>query len=186
LMSVTFIGVRHHSPACARLVRDTIASLRPAYVLVEGPVDFNGRIGELLLGHEFPIAVFSHFRHEAHSVTSWAPLCEYSPEWTAVSAADAAGAEVRFIDLPAWHPSFGDRANRFADAERRYGAALDRLCEAFAVDNLDALWDHLVEVGPVAEVERRLGAYVDLVRGDSPLSQGDIAREEYMARWVRA
>ena len=39
--------------------RDTIARLRPAYVLVEGPSDMNDRIGELLLGHELPIAVFS-------------------------------------------------------------------------------------------------------------------------------
>ena len=35
-MPATFIGVRHHSPACARLVGETIAALRPAYVLVEG------------------------------------------------------------------------------------------------------------------------------------------------------
>lgn len=185
-MPVTFVGVRHHSPACAHLVRRTIEALRPAYVLVEGPVDFNGRIGELLLGHEFPIAVFSHFRHESHSVTSWAPLCEYSPEWTAISAGSAAGAEVRFIDLPTWHPAFGDRVNRFADAERRYGAATVSLCEAFAVDNIDALWDHMVEVAPQAELEDRLASYFDLIRGDSPITDGDAAREEYMARWVRA
>ncbi|GAA4962359.1 hypothetical protein GCM10023238_32030 [Streptomyces heliomycini] len=46
--------------ACAGLVRRTIRELRPAYVLVEGPADMNDRIGELLLGHELPIAVFSH------------------------------------------------------------------------------------------------------------------------------
>ncbi|MEU4264542.1 hypothetical protein [Streptomyces sp. NPDC025273] len=46
---VTFLGVRHHSPACAGLVRRTIRELRPAYVLVEGPADMSDRIGELLL-----------------------------------------------------------------------------------------------------------------------------------------
>ena len=43
--------VRHHSPTAARLVRDLIARLRPAAVLVEGPADFNERIDELFLPH---------------------------------------------------------------------------------------------------------------------------------------
>ncbi|MGW1025397.1 hypothetical protein ACWD4J_17100 [Streptomyces sp. NPDC002577] len=47
-MPAVFLGVRHHSPACARLVASTIERLRPAYVLVEGPSDMNVRIDELL------------------------------------------------------------------------------------------------------------------------------------------
>ena len=58
-MPVIFVGVRHHSPACARLVAATIAAHRPAHVLVEGPADMNARLDELLLGHELPIAVFT-------------------------------------------------------------------------------------------------------------------------------
>lgn len=73
-----FLGVRHHSPACARLVARAIATLRPAYVLVEGPADMNGRLDELLLGHRLPVAVFSHYRDESRVATSWAPLCDYS------------------------------------------------------------------------------------------------------------
>ena len=53
------LGVRHHTPACARLVRETIDRLRPAFVLIEGPADMNARIGELRLPHELPVAVFS-------------------------------------------------------------------------------------------------------------------------------
>ena len=45
-MGATFIGVRHHSPACARLVAATIESLHPAHVLIEGPADFNDRLDE--------------------------------------------------------------------------------------------------------------------------------------------
>ena len=41
------LGVRHHSPACARLVRETIDRLRPAYVLIEGPADMNPHLDEL-------------------------------------------------------------------------------------------------------------------------------------------
>ncbi|MFG1809566.1 DUF5682 family protein [Streptomyces sp. NPDC049040] len=187
---VVFLGVRHHSPACGRLVADTIAILRPAYVLVEGPADMNSRLAELLLGHRMPIAVFSHYRDDARAATSWTPLCDYSPEWIALRDGHAAGAQVRFIDLPAWHPAFAERpdhlANRYADAEARYAEATRRLCEHFAVDSADALWDGLFEVTGPGDLAARLDAYFALVRGDAEVDPGDRAREEYMASWVRA
>ncbi|MFF3618415.1 DUF5682 family protein [Streptomyces sp. NPDC002467] len=188
-MSVTFLGVRHHSPACARLVSRTIEELRPAHVLIEGPADLNGRLDELLLGHELPIAVFSHYRDEERTATSWTPLCDYSPEWVALTAGRAAGADVRFIDLPAWHPAFAGRTNRYADAEARYAEATARLCRRFQVDSVDALWDRMFESDSGAEeggLAVRLEAYFDLVRGDAVADEGDRAREEYMAAWVRA
>ncbi|MEU7869333.1 DUF5682 family protein [Dactylosporangium sp. NPDC049140] len=188
-MPATFIGVRHHSPACARLVGETIAALRPAYVLVEGPADMNDRIGELLLGHDLPIAVFSSYRDEHRHAGSWAPFCEYSPEWVALREGHAAGAEVRFIDLPAWHEALAGRENRYSDADERYAEAIARLCGTFSVDNVDSLWDHLFEIEPTGDgsgIEARLTAYFDLLRGESEASEGDRAREEYMARWVRA
>jgi hypothetical protein len=185
-MPATYIGVRHHSPACSRLVARAIESLRPAYVLVEGPADVNARLDELLLGHELPIAVFSHYRDDERSHMSWAPFCEYSPEWVAITAGRSLGADVRLIDLPAWHPALADRSNRYADAEQRYADVADRLCRAFAVDNPDALWDRLVEVEPDEGLEERLATYFDLVRGDAAAGEDDTAREEYMAAWVRA
>ncbi|WP_128984787.1 DUF5682 family protein [Streptomyces roseicoloratus] len=186
-MTVTYLGVRHHSPACARLVARTIAELRPAHVLVEGPADLNGRLDELLLGHELPVAVFSHYRDAERAATSWTPLCDYSPEWIALTHGRAAGADVRFIDLPAWHPAFEGRANRYADAEARYADATARLCRRFGVDSVDALWDRMVEADPdAADLTARLDAYFDVVRGDTEADAPDRAREEYMASWVRA
>ncbi|MCC9742565.1 DUF5682 family protein [Streptomyces sp. MNU89] len=155
---VAFIGVRHHSPACAGLVARAVRALRPAYVLVEGPADMNGRLDELLLGHELPVAVFSHYRDEQRAATSWAPLCDYSPEWVALTEGRAAGAEVLFIDLPAWHPAFAERVNRFADAEARYTEATTRLCERFAADSVDALWDRLFEVADHTDTAGPAGA----------------------------
>lgn len=184
--STVFLGVRHHSPACARLVERTIEELRPAHVLIEGPAEMNSRLGELLLGHELPVAVFSHYRDGQRAATSWAPLCDYSPEWVALRTGRAAGAEVRFIDLPAWHPAFAERTNRYADAEVRYAEATERLCERFAVDSQDALWDRLFEVEPEEGLSDRLDAYFALVRGDAEADAGDRARESYMATWVRA
>lgn len=185
-MTVTFIGVRHHSPACARLVADTIDELRPAYVLIEGPADLNDRIGELLLGHELPVAVYTSYRDDERRHGSWAPFCDYSPEWVALTHGRAAGAELRFIDLPAWHPAFSGRANRYADAELRYAEVMERLCEKLGVDNVDVLWDHLVEIAPADGLAERLTTYFDLVRGESAASESDNLRESYMAEWVRA
>ncbi|MDX8140679.1 DUF5682 family protein [Lentzea sp. BCCO 10_0061] len=179
LMGAVFVGVRHHSPACARLVAATISEHQPAYVLVEGPADFNERIDELLLGHELPVALFSYSDQHA----SWSPFCDYSPEWVAITEARRCGAEVRFIDLPAWHEAFRDVSNRYADAELRYTEVVERLCREFAVDNVDALWDHLFE----CETEPKgMAEYFDLLRGTATADEGDSAREEYMARWVRA
>ncbi|MGW0522127.1 DUF5682 family protein [Crossiella sp. NPDC003009] len=185
-MTATFLGVRHHSPACARLVAATIAELRPAHVLVEGPADINGRLDELLLGHKLPVAIFSHYRDGTRSQVCWTPLCDYSPEWVALTQGRAHGAEVRFIDLPAWHPAFAGTRNRYADAERGHEGAVERLCRDFAVDNIDTLWDHLVEIAPADELAERLTTYFDLVRGEAAAEAGDAARERHMADWVRA
>lgn len=56
---VVFFPVRHHSPACARLVRELALQLQPAAILIEGPSDFNSRISELTLPHKLPIAIYS-------------------------------------------------------------------------------------------------------------------------------
>ncbi|GAA5194482.1 DUF5682 family protein [Rugosimonospora acidiphila] len=180
------MGVRHHSPACARLVADTIDALRPAHVLVEGPADLNDRMDELLLGHALPVAVFTSYRDGERTHASWSPLCAYSPEWVALESGRAAGAQVRFVDLPAWHPAFARRENRYADAEERYHEATVRLCAAFGMDNADTLWDHLVEAAPVEGLGERLDVYFEMLRGDADASASDLEREAYMAGWIRA
>ena len=89
------IGVRHHSPACARLVAHSIRRLRPTIVLIEGPADMNGRLHELLLPHTLPVAVFS-FAREAGSAdstrASFSPFAAFSPEWQALQAGHDVGA----------------------------------------------------------------------------------------------
>ena len=181
-MAVTYIGVRHHSPACARVVAETIRALWPEFVLIEGPSDFNERIDELFLGHTLPIALFS----SGPGTSSFSPFCDYSPEWAALVAGRAVGARSLFIDLPAWHPAFDQRSNRYADAELRYGEAMERLGKAFRTANSDALWDRLFEVESSEGLLERLTTYFGLLRGESEASEGDQARESYMARWVRA
>jgi len=181
-----FVGVRHHSPACARLVAETVDRVRPAHVLIEGPADFNDRLDELALGHTLPIAIYSYMGAEGRARRSWSPMCDYSPEWVALAKGREHGAAVRFIDLPAWHDAFAEIENRYSDAERRYAEATERLCREFAVDNTDALWDHLVEIADPAGLAERLERYFELLRGEADATGSDTARERHMAEWIRA
>ncbi|MCL2466571.1 MAG: DUF5682 family protein [Micrococcales bacterium] len=183
---VTYVGVRHHSPACARYVQQVIRALRPAWVLVEGPSDVNDQIDGLLADHQLPIAVFSSFTSDDGVVRSWAPLCEYSPEWVALRTGRQVRAQLRFIDLPAWHRALHGRENRYSDADTRYARALDTLSRELSIDTPDALWDHLFEIAEPHDLGQRLDTYFDLLRGDAEADEHDTAREEYMAQWVAA
>ena len=84
---LVFFPVRHHSPACARLVAQRIHALRPAHVLIEGPADFNARLDELHLPHRLPVAIYSYLCGDDMHRGSWSPLAEHSPEWQALQAA---------------------------------------------------------------------------------------------------
>ncbi|MCP4805282.1 MAG: hypothetical protein GY884_08025 [Proteobacteria bacterium] len=180
------VGVRHHSPACAHVVRHTIETVKPRHVLIEGPADMNERIDELLLDHAPPVAIFSYLHSANRSHASWTPFCAYSPEWVALREGAAAGAQVRFMDLPAWSRSFEDVRNRYSDRVfDRAAVGTARLCRELGVDGSDALWDHLFEQPePVAEVAERLHTYFVELRGQVPAGV-DTSREEFMARCIR-
>lgn len=165
------IGVRHHSPACARLVRAEIERLRPRTVLIEAPADLD--VAALTLPHRLPVAALSWAEADGWSVASWTPFCEHSPEHVALREGLARGAEVRFIDLPAWTSPFAVRTPKAPIAYER--ALLDRVL----ADDGDALWDHLFEQGDEG-LAARLDAHWDALRG----ARAPDARERFMAAHV--
>jgi len=190
-MTVQVLGVRHHSPACARLVRRAIEEQRPAAVLIEGPGDFNARIGELLLAHTLPIALYSYANENQEPAQCWFPFLDYSPEWVALRAAHASGALLRFIDLPHWqYRAIPDAREQIADPSAapprsRYAQVVQQLCQRLGCDGENALWDHLFESDiEDAELRQRLDLYFDELRGDDAGTPQDQARELQMARWV--
>ncbi|MBK7003144.1 MAG: hypothetical protein IPH35_25475 [Rhodoferax sp.] len=209
-MAPRLIGIRHHSPACARLVAHRIATERPAAVLIEGPSDFNTRIDELLLPHRLPIALYSYSKDDTGTGQCWFPFVRHSPEWVALTAGRSSGAEVRFIDLPHWqYRTVSDQERRrlapdgeaLAFAPDRHTRINQALAERTHCDGDHALWDHLFEASPLAtsadfadcadlddlnDLEERLGVYFHELRGD-PVANGspqDMARERYMASWL--
>jgi len=184
-VALTIVGVRHHSPACARLVAHTIERVRPRHVLIEGPVDMSARIDELALAHKLPIAIFSYRTQHEHTHSSWSPLCDYSPEWIALCKAREVGAKGAFMDLPAWHDAFTGVRNRYSDRKDRVGERMEALCARLGVEDTDALWDRLFEQPmPIEQLEERLRLYFIELRADEPASERDAPREEYMARWI--
>ncbi|HEY4252530.1 MAG TPA: DUF5682 family protein [Roseomonas sp.] len=179
---LTVLGVRHHSPACARMVRAAILRLRPAFVLIEGPADFNPHLGDIRLPHQLPVAIFSFHAGPGGTRASYSPFCRYSPEWEALQAAWEVGAAPLFCDLPAWHPDFGDRANRYADPHTlRVAAAMQALGKAFGEDGRDALWDAIAEQAAPEELGPRLDRYFDLLRPDGAEDPLELGRERFMA-----
>jgi hypothetical protein len=187
------LPVRHHSPACARFVRDTILRLRPAVVLIEGPADFNERMDELFLDHLPPISIYSYVAWEdGLRQGAYYPMCDYSPEWQALKAAQQCGAQARFIDLPYAMLSREDkRPHRYADDRLRGSHYVKALCDTLNVEDFDDAWDLIAEQDPAqteSETISRVASYCRCLRSmdDEDVRDYDLRREAYMARHIRA
>ena len=184
---IRWFGVRHHSPAAARLVRELVLRERPDAVLIEGPWDFNDRIGELALEHRLPIAIYSSVVLEAGRAGAYHPFCVHSPEWQALRAGFEIGADVRFIDLP-WASIAGSRevAHRYGDHELRRSRAIPALCERLGVDDFDAAWDVLAEIDPALGLDEYLRRVEPLCAElRDHVSEVDARRERFMAQQIR-
>lgn len=178
------VGVRHHSPACARVVKQVLTRVNPAVVLIEGGSDFNDRLHHLTLGHSPPIAVFTHYISENGPVSCFAPFCSFSPEWVALHWAFEHQKQVRFADLPAWSKSFDGVENRYRDEDDRYERAIEALCARTGTSDMDSLWEHLFEGSNSAEIENALEAYFEEIRGDTPANERDAPREKFMRAYA--
>lgn len=188
---VIFFPVRHHSPACARLLGAVIESHRPSAVLIEGPSDFNPRIAELFSDHLPPIAIYSYFATQGGGRSgAFYPFCEFSPEWVALQSGRKCGASVEFIDLP-WADlaPLDRRANRYADGRLGRARYTQELCRRLGVDDWNTLWDTLFEIDPELTVPDYLERchtfcfHARVSEGGSSLA--DVTREAYMIERVR-
>lgn len=210
---ICWVPVRHHSPAASRAVRDLIARLHPVAVLIEGPSDYD-RIDQLLLPHEPPISLMTWLRLDladrpgrplvAHAVY---PFTVFSPEWQAVVRGAAAGADVRFIDLP-WAQQFllerternaptGPGEDEAAALQRTDAVSetfFDRLAGHTGRREMSAVWDELAEVDPALDTSTYLQRAALLgagIRADSDAAgRGgvggiDVPREAHMAAEIR-
>ncbi|MGL4419202.1 MAG: DUF5682 family protein, partial [Gemmataceae bacterium] len=152
---VVLFPVRHHSPAAARLVRDLVHTGAFETLLVEGPPEFNERLGELTAPHTPPIAIYTYAATADSPDTpperlgAYYPFCDYSPEWQAVRAGLARHMAVAFIDRP-W-VDLASRTlpeNRYSDHQLRSSQYLEVLARKLGVESFDDVWDTLIEQHP--------------------------------------
>lgn len=207
---VVYFPVRHHSPACARIVRRLIESLRPAIVLIEGPSDYNPHLSELLLPHKLPISIYSYVEWEASMPSTeepsrtirkrsgaYYPFCIYSPEWQALRTAHRLHIPFRFIDLP-WSEMVtlskadageAPSAQRYADGELRHSDYIATLCQRLGVEDFDGLWDTLIEIDPdltpETYMERTHNLCATIRATDPDVPPLDLHREAYMATCIQ-
>lgn len=183
---VVFFPVRHHSPACARLVYDLALEMKPDAILIEGPSDFNLHMSELALDHKLPIAIYSYAQLEDGTRRgAFYPFCDYSPEWQAFQAAKKLNSSAAFIDMPWADMARSDSAShRYADGELRFNSYANALCTKLGVDSFDDVWDMLAEIDPqltVAQLFERLHTFAYHVRLADGVSNEDVVREAFMA-----
>jgi hypothetical protein len=136
---VTLLGVRHHGPGSARMVRAALDVVRPQLVLVEGPSDADNlvaHVGELTP----PVALLLHDAAEPADAAFW-PFARFSPEWQALDWGARNDVEVRFADLPAGVSLFYEQS----DADRVAVDPLGVLAEAAGFDDAERWWEDVVE-----------------------------------------
>lgn len=206
-----FFPIRHHSPACAYHLRQTIAAYQPETILIEGPDDSN-RLIEFLVHADSKPPVAMYYSYADHQgalgdadakYACYYPFLAYSPEYVALQEAAARGIPAAFIDLPYPHILAasqqgkglrGEEGKSYHDdyllTRSRY---MQELCRKEGARDAHELWEKLYELDglrqPADLFVKNLLAYCYFARRDyTPemlAAEGCAARERYMAQHIR-
>ena len=183
---VHLVPIRHHSPACALALSALLEEVRPATVLIEGPVEYAALLPSLQNPRTVPpVALLSLGERTA----SYYPLAEFSPEWVALRWAGDHGAEAVFIDRSACLREDDDpRSDTRGDARggvartlqaERYLArsrSLDALARRLGCRDHDEVWEHLFEDRATADIRSWRDFFSDTLAW-AGLARLDIERE---------
>lgn len=140
------LGIRHHGPGSAALLRQALDALDPACVLVEGPPEADSLISYAAhAGMEPPVALLL-YASEDSSAASFFPFAEFSPEWQALKWALDRHRPARFIDWPAGISlALSRQQGEEQSSPARSCDPLDVLAEAAGYEDGEAFWNTLVE-----------------------------------------
>ena len=183
---VHLVPIRHHSPACALALSALLEEVRPATVLIEGPVEYADLLPSLQDPRTVPpVALLSLGERTA----SYYPLAEFSPEWVALRWAGEHGAEAVFIDRSARlreddDPRSDTRGDargavaRTLQAERHLARSrsLDALARRLGCRDHDEVWEHLFEDRATADIRSWRDFFSDTLAW-AGLARLDIERE---------
>lgn len=186
-----YFGVRHFSPACAYYVREFLDKVSPKLVLIEGPSDLSGLIGQLCAKEAVLPAAILAYTEEPPIRTVLYPFAEFSPEYQAIIWARKHGAEVRFCDIPSScaleyyvrRAESEEEAENEPDPQERE-SVYERIEQMTGLDN-DTFWEYNFEQSE--SLEQLMNAVREYGRGlreFSPKEEHNSLREAYMRRVI--
>ena len=184
-----FVGIRHHSPAGARFIRELLREKRPACVLIEAPADFESLIDRLADPALKPPFAVMAYTTEAPVRSVLYPFAVYSPEYRALLAARELGIPVAFCDLPSSYMlGLQGAVERYLDRKR--DEAAEKTTEsAEEPDDMEGFWERYLEQSPTLEdYLERSRIFGEEVRAAMPGERFEQAhnavREAYMRRVI--
>jgi len=142
------LGIRHHGPGSAALLRKALDLLDPVCVLVEGPPEGDELI-QFVADPDLkpPVAMLLHATEEAE-LASFMPFAEFSPEWQAMQWALQRKRPVRFCDWPAavsLAQKKSTEEHSHTEAPQPRADALDLLARAAGYEDGETFWNGLIE-----------------------------------------
>ena len=145
---VHILGIRHHGPGSAALLRRALDELHPACVLLEGPPEGDDLI-QYVADPDLkpPVAILLHAADEAN-LASFVPFAEFSPEWQAMKWAIRHKCPIRFCDWPAAVSlaltKAAEGSPESASPQLRVDA-LDLLASAAGYEDGETFWNAVIE-----------------------------------------
>ncbi|THF85688.1 hypothetical protein E7T09_14160 [Deinococcus sp. KSM4-11] len=185
-MTPIIFPIRHHGPGSARSLEHALNQLKPDIVLVEGPSDADSVVPFLAQPELIPpVALLGYVNDDPARASFW-PFAAFSPEFVAFRWAAKAGAQARFMDLPASATLAGEREDD--DTDDLHSDPLRVLAEAAGYVDFERWWETLVEArGDDFEVFDAINEAMQAVRADAPAASGrEAQREACMRQTIRA
>jgi hypothetical protein len=140
------LGIRHHGPGSAALLRLALDALDPACILVEGPPEADSLIPYAAEAGMTPPVALLLYASEDSSAASFFPFAEFSPEWQALRWALDRRRPARFIDWPAGVAlALSRQEGEEQSSLVRRSDPLDLLAEAAGYEDGEAFWNALIE-----------------------------------------
>lgn len=206
---VIYFPVRHHSPACAYHLQQTIENYRPEEILIEGPADSEQLLPYIADSNsEPPFCIYYSYDDKEGKVSeasekyrAYYPFLPYSPELIAIQVGAKENIPVRFIDLPYTLRLLNKVEPEEQDAQFYYnenkeyevnvyttGVATRAGCRSFS-EFWESRYELSAEKISTANFVRNvfyLGYYMRMATPESDISfLEDCQREIYMATEIR-
>ena len=186
------LGVRHHGPGSARSVAAALEELSPDLVVIEGPPELDSLLGLAADPDLVPPVAALVYAVEEPRRSAFYPFAFFSPEWVAMRWALEHRVDVRFADLPATHflaPAGQPDVPDERPEPRPVGSdPISRLARAAGYDDPERFWEDAVEHRAESSLSRftAIREAMAEIRAEDPASPGDVRREAYMRKVLRA